>query len=98
MQPDEKVMIHAGASGVGAMTAIQRQSFGSPSFVTLGSEEKLQACLAMGADAGAVRHDGPFFEKAKAFAGDDGIDHPGSGWCRLPGRQRQAPGDRWTHF
>lgn len=74
LQPGEKVMIHAGASGVGT-TAIQLcQSFDSPCFVTLGSEAKLQACLEMGADAGAVRHDGPFFEKAKAFAGEAGVD------------------------
>lgn len=74
LQPGEKVIVHAGASGVGT-TAIQLcKSFHSPCFVTLGSEEKLQACLEMGADAGAVRHDGPFYEKARNFAGDSGID------------------------
>lgn len=74
LQPAEKVIIHAGASGVGT-TAIQLcKAFGSPCFVTLGSKEKLEACLAMGADAGAVRHDGPFLEAAQAFADGSGID------------------------
>ncbi len=74
LQPGERVIIHAGASGVGT-TAIQLcKAFGSPCFVTLGSQEKLQTCLAMGADAGAVRHEGSFLEAAKAFAGGEGID------------------------
>ena len=74
LQPGEKVMIHAGASGVGT-TAIQLcRAFGSPCFVTLGSQDKLDACLALGASAGAVRHDGPFLEKAREFADEDGID------------------------
>ncbi len=74
LQPGEKVVIHAGASGVGT-TAIQLcRAFGSPCFVTLGSQDKLDTCLAMGASAGAVRHDGPFYEKAKEFAGGEGID------------------------
>ncbi len=74
LQPGEKVIIHAGASGVGT-TAIQLcKAFGSPCFVTLGSAEKLETCLEMGAAAGAVRHDGPFFEAAQAFADGSGID------------------------
>ncbi|MBO6556544.1 MAG: NAD(P)H-quinone oxidoreductase [Pseudomonadales bacterium] len=74
LQPGEKVIIHAGASGVGT-TAIQLcKAFGSPCFVTLGSEEKLKTCLEMGAAAGAVRHDGPFLEAAQSFADGVGID------------------------
>ncbi|MBL6689308.1 MAG: NAD(P)H-quinone oxidoreductase [Pseudomonadales bacterium] len=74
LQPGEKVIIHAGASGVGT-TAIQLcRAFGSPCFVTLGSKEKLETCLEMGASAGSVRHEGPFFEAAKAFAGGQGVD------------------------
>ncbi len=73
LQPGEKVIVHAGASGVGT-TAIQLcKAFESPCFVTLGSEEKLQTCIELGAASGAVRHDGPFLERAREFAGDAGV-------------------------
>ncbi len=73
LQPKEKVIIHAGASGVGT-TAVQLcRAFESPSFVTVGSAEKLEACIQLGAEAGSNRHDGPFLEAAREFAGDEGI-------------------------
>ena len=74
LQPGEKVLVHAGASGVGTAAIQLCRVFGSPSYVTLGSREKLASCLALGASAGTVRHEGPFLEKAKEFAGADGMD------------------------
>ncbi len=69
----EKVILHAGASGVGTAAIQLCQSFGSPCFVTVGSKEKLAACLELGAASGSNRHEEGFLEKAKAFAGKDGI-------------------------
>ncbi len=47
----ETVLIHGGSSGIG-VTAIQlAKAFGATVFVTAGSAEKCQACLALGADA-----------------------------------------------
>ncbi len=49
--PDETVLIHGGSSGIGT-TAIQlAKAFGAKVFVTAGSDEKCQFCLALGADA-----------------------------------------------
>ncbi|WP_373186665.1 NAD(P)H-quinone oxidoreductase [Halopseudomonas sp.] len=57
-QPGEKVLIHAGASGVGTAAVQLCKAFGNPCWVTLGSEEKLQACIKLGASGGALRQNG----------------------------------------
>ena len=74
LQPGEKVILHAGASGVGTAGIQLCREFGSTCFVTVGAQEKLDACLELGAAAGSNRHDGPFLDKAREFAGDRGVD------------------------
>ena len=73
LEPGEKVILHAGASGVGVAAIQLCKAFGCPAFVTVGSAEKLDACLALGAEAGSNRHDGPFLDKAGEFAGPGGV-------------------------
>lgn len=68
LKPGEKVILHAGASGVGTAAIQLCQAFGSETFVTVGNEAKLNACLDLGATAGSNRHEGSFVEKARAFA------------------------------
>ena len=70
LQPGEKVILHAGASGVGTAAIQLCQAFGSETFVTVGNQDKLTACLELGASAGSNRHEGSFLEKAQAFAPD----------------------------
>lgn len=70
LAPGEKVILHAGASGVGTAGIQLCEAFGSPTFVTVGSADKLAACLDLGASAGSNRHEGSFVDKAKAFAPD----------------------------
>ena len=74
LQPGEKVLLHAGASGVGTAAIQLCQSFGNPCFVTVGSEDKLNACIDLGATDGSNRHTESFAEKASDFAGKTGID------------------------
>lgn len=57
-KPGEKVLIHAGASGVGTAAVQLCKALGNPCWVTLGSEEKLAACVELGAEGGALRQDG----------------------------------------
>lgn len=57
-QPGEKVLIHAGASGVGTAAIQICTALGNPCWVTLSSEDKLQACVALGAAGGALRQNG----------------------------------------
>ncbi len=79
LQPGERVLLHAGASGVGT-TAIQMcRVFGHPCFVTVGSAEKIDACRALGADVGWNRHDGSFVDAVKAWGGADLILDPVGG-------------------
>jgi len=74
LKAGDKTIIHAGASGVGT-TALQLcKSFGAISFVTVGSQDKLRACIELGAIGGSNRHDGSFLEAAKTFAGESGVD------------------------
>lgn len=50
LQPGERLLVHGGNSGIG-ITAIQlAHALGSPVVVTVGSEEKGQNCIELGAD------------------------------------------------
>lgn len=73
LQPGEKVILHAGASGVGTAGIQLCKAFGNPVFVTVGSQDKLDACIDLGADGGSNRHEGSFVEQAKAFSAG-GVD------------------------
>ena len=76
LRQGERVLLHAGASGVGT-TAIQLcRAFGHPCFVTVGNDAKLQQCLSLGADAGWNRHQGSFVEAVKEWGGADMILDP----------------------
>lgn len=55
LQPNDKVLVHAGASGVGVSVIQLCQQWGNPVFVTVGSQDKLDRCLQLGAQAGALR-------------------------------------------
>ena len=70
LAPREKVLIHAGASGVGVASIQLARIMGAVPFITCGSEEKLQYCLARGAEAGILRSKdwaGYFQEKGHQF-------------------------------
>jgi putative PIG3 family NAD(P)H quinone oxidoreductase len=68
-----KVVLHAGASGVGTAAIQILRLWGHRSFVTVGSADKVARCVALGAEGGAVRHDGPWLEAVQAWA-PDGVD------------------------
>lgn len=70
----ERVLLHAGASGVGTAGIQLCKMIHSPCFVTVGTDEKLARCLALGAVGGANRHENPFFEKVAGWTGGEGFD------------------------
>ncbi|MPT20975.1 MAG: NAD(P)H-quinone oxidoreductase [Pseudomonas sp.] len=55
LRPGEKVLLHAGASGVGSAAIQLCKAFGSPCWVSVGSPERLAYCEALGAQGGALR-------------------------------------------
>lgn len=57
VQPGEKVLLHAGASGVGSAAIQLCKAFASPCWVSVGSAERLAYCQALGAEGGVVRGD-----------------------------------------
>lgn len=73
LQPGERVLLHAGASGVGTAAIQLCRAFGSESYVTAGSEDKIATCLALGASQGFDRNQGGFSEALQAFWAD-GVD------------------------
>jgi putative PIG3 family NAD(P)H quinone oxidoreductase len=50
LQPGETLLIHGGSSGIGTMAIQLAKAFGSKVIVTVGSKEKADACLKLGAD------------------------------------------------
>lgn len=55
LKPKEKVLIHAGASGVGAAAIQLARLLGAVPYVTCGSEAKLEYCQRLGAETGVLR-------------------------------------------
>ncbi|KQQ64060.1 NAD(P)H-quinone oxidoreductase [Pseudomonas sp. Leaf129] len=58
LQPGEKVLLHAGASGIGSAAIQLCKAFGNPTWVSVGSAERLAYCEALGAQGGVVRGEG----------------------------------------
>lgn len=56
LQGGEKVLLKAGASGVGTAAIQLCRAFGNPVWVQVGSDDKLQRCMALGAAGGINRH------------------------------------------
>jgi NADPH:quinone reductase len=50
LKPGETLLIHGGSSGIGTMAIQLAKAFGSKVIVTVGSKEKADACLKLGAD------------------------------------------------
>ena len=57
-RPGEKVLIHAGASGVGTAAIQLCKAQGNPCWVSVGSQDKLDACVELGAEGGVLRQNG----------------------------------------
>lgn len=79
LKPGERVLVHAGASGVGTACIQLCKAWGNPIFVTVGDPSKREYCQTLGADASANRHDGPWEEAVKNWGGADVILDPVGG-------------------
>ena len=55
LQPGEKVLLHAGASGVGSAAIQLCKALNNPVWVSVGSAERLACCESLGAQGGAIR-------------------------------------------
>jgi putative PIG3 family NAD(P)H quinone oxidoreductase len=50
LKPGETLLIHGGSSGIGTMAIQLAKAFGSKVIVTVGAQDKIDACLKLGAD------------------------------------------------
>lgn len=74
LQPGDKVLLHAGASGVGSAAIQLCKVFGNPCWVSVGSAERLAYCESLGAQGGVLRGEG--LEALRDFAPFDMILDP----------------------
>jgi len=71
---NERVLLHAGASGVGTAAIQLCRESRNPVFVTVGSDAKLRRCLELGASGGADRHQGGFADQVAEWTDGEGFD------------------------
>ena len=70
----ERVLIHGGTSGIG-VTALQlAAAFGATAYATAGSDEKVQACLALGATAAFNYRTQDFAEEIRTLTDKKGVN------------------------
>ncbi|PWB36077.1 NAD(P)H-quinone oxidoreductase [Pseudomonas sp. SDI] len=74
LKPGEKVLLHAGASGVGSAAIQLCKAFGNPCWVSVGSADRLAYCQGLGATDGVLR--GENLERLNEFAPFDVILDP----------------------
>jgi NADPH:quinone reductase len=74
LQPGETILIHGGSSGIGTMAIQLAKAFGSKVIVTVGSKEKADACLKLGADHAINYRTEDFVAAARAMTQGAGPD------------------------
>ncbi|MGP8121382.1 MAG: NAD(P)H-quinone oxidoreductase [Xanthobacteraceae bacterium] len=74
LQPGETLLIHGGSSGIGTMATQLAKAFGSKVIVTVGSQDKAEACRKLGADRAVNYKSEDFVAEANAFTDNAGVD------------------------
>lgn len=74
LKSGETLLIHGGSSGIGTMAIQLARAFGAKVLVTVGSQDKADACLKLGADHAINYKDEDFVEKTKAATGGHGAN------------------------
>ncbi len=74
LQPGETFLVHGGTSGIGTTAIPLLKLFGCEVFATAGSDEKVQACLDMGADLAVNYRRQDFLEEFLSATDGRGVD------------------------
>ena len=96
LHPGEKVLLHAGASGVGSAAIQLCKAFGSPCWVSVGSAERLAYCEGLGAQGGALR--GEDLQALSDFGPFDVILDPVGGQYAALNLELLARDGRWINI
>ena len=94
LKPGEKILLHAGASGIGSAAIQLCKAFGNPCWVSVGSAERLAYCEALGAQGGVVRTDD--IESLRDFGPFDVILDPVGGNYSALNLKLMALDGRWV--
>ena len=74
LQAGETLLIHGGSSGIGTMAIQLAKAFGAKVIVTVGSQDKADACLKLGADYAVNYKTEDFVEAVKKATGGNGAN------------------------
>ena len=74
LKPGETLLVHGGSSGIGTMAIMLAKALGSKVIVTVGSKDKADACLKLGADHAINYKAEDFIEAVKKFTVGNGAN------------------------
>src|ERR1700742_4232122 len=74
LKPGETLLVHGGSSGIGTMAIQMAKALGSKVIVTVGSKDKADACLKLGADHAINYKTEDFVDVTKKATGGAGAD------------------------
>jgi len=74
LKPGETLLVHGGSSGIGTMAIMLAKALGSKVIVTVGSKDKAEACLKLGADHAINYKTEDFVEAVKKFTVGNGAN------------------------
>ncbi len=74
LQRGETLLVHGGSSGIGTMAIQLAKAFGARVVVTVGSADKAEACLKLGADRAINYKTEDFVAVTKEFTGGRGVE------------------------
>lgn len=74
LKPGESLLVHGGSSGIGTIAIQLAKAFGSKVIVTVGSQEKADACLKLGADRAINYKTEDFVAEVKAATAGAGAN------------------------
>jgi len=74
LKAGESFLVHGGSSGIGATALLLAREFGAISYATAGSDEKVAACVALGAKAAFNYRTQDFVEEIRTATGKRGVD------------------------
>jgi NADPH2:quinone reductase len=74
LKSGETLLVHGGSSGIGTMAIQLAKAFGAKVIVTVGSKEKADACLKLGADHAINYKTQDFVTEVKTATGGKGVE------------------------
>jgi NADPH2:quinone reductase len=74
LKAGETLLIHGGSSGIGTMAIQLAKAFGAKVIVTVGSQDKAEACTRLGADRAINYKTADFVAECKSFTGGQGVN------------------------